>query len=83
MAHQLTRHRIAGGFRRPVSVAAKSGGLAGLVRNEIGVIRYPDGRRYAAAVFTRSRPGADEAAVNAAIGAAAAEAVATLRAAGV
>ena len=83
MAHQLTRHRIAAGFRRPVSVAAKSGGLAGLVRNEIGVIRYPDGSRYAAAVFTRSRPGADEAAVNAAIGAAAAEAVATLRTAGV
>lgn len=79
MAQQLTRHRIASGFRSPVRVAAKSGGLVGVVRNEIGVISYPDGRRYAAAVFTRSRPGSDEAAINAAIGAATARAVAALR----
>jgi beta-lactamase class A len=79
MARQLTRHRIASGFRLPVQVAAKSGGLLGVVRNEIGVISYPDGRRYAAAVFTRSRPGSDEAAINAAIGTAAARAVAVLR----
>ncbi|SEG86199.1 beta-lactamase class A [Actinacidiphila yanglinensis] len=82
MARQLTRHRLAAGFRRPVAVAAKSGSLLGVVRNEIGVITHPDGRRYAAAVFTRSRPGADDAAVNAAIGTAAARAVAALRAAG-
>jgi beta-lactamase class A len=80
MAGQLTRHRIASGFRPPVRVAAKSGGLAGVVRNEVGVMAYPDGRRYAAAVFTRSRPGSDEAAINAAIGAAAARAVSALRA---
>jgi beta-lactamase class A len=80
MARQLTRHRIASGFRPPVRVAAKSGGLAGVVRNEVGVIAYPDGRRYAAAVFTRSRPGSDEAPINAAIGAAAARAVSALRA---
>ncbi|MDX6351464.1 MAG: beta-lactamase class [Streptomyces sp.] len=61
-------------------MAAKSGGLAGVVRNEVGVIAYPDGRRYAAAVFTRSRPGSDEAPINAAIGAAAARAVSALRA---
>ncbi|WP_459184983.1 hypothetical protein [Streptomyces sp.] len=51
-----------------------------MVRNEVGVIAYPDGRRYAAAVFTRSRPGSDEAPINAAIGAAAARAVSALRA---
>jgi beta-lactamase class A len=79
MARQLTRHRIASGFRPPVRLAATSGGLAGVVRNEVGVISYPDGRRYAAAVFTRSRPGSDDAAINAAIGAAAARAVAALR----
>jgi beta-lactamase class A len=79
MARQLTRHRLASGFRPPVRVAAKSGGLAGVVRNEVGVISYPDGRRYAAAVFTRSRPGSDDEAINAAIGAAAARAVAVLR----
>ncbi|MEU9464259.1 serine hydrolase [Streptomyces sp. NPDC048312] len=59
MARQLTRHRIASGFRRPVQVAAKCGSLVGVVRNEIGVISCPDGRRYAAAVFTRSRQGSD------------------------
>jgi Beta-lactamase enzyme family len=63
MARQLTRHRIASGFRPPVKVAAKSGGLLGIVRNEIGVISYPDGRQYAAAVFTRSQPGSDDAAI--------------------
>ncbi|MCT2548206.1 class A beta-lactamase-related serine hydrolase [Streptomyces atratus] len=79
MARQLTRHRIASGFRRPVQVAAKSGSLVGVVRNEIGVISCPDGRRYAAAVFTRSRPGSDDVAISAAIGTATARAVAALR----
>jgi beta-lactamase class A len=79
MGRQLTRHRIASGFRPPVQVAAKSGSLLGVVRNEIGVISYPDGRRYAAAVFTRSRPGSDEVSINAAIGTATARAVAALR----
>ena len=79
MARQLTRHRIASGFRRPVQVAAKSGSLVGVVRNEIGVISCPDGRRYAAAVFTRSRPGSDDVAISAAIGTATARAVAAFR----
>ncbi len=79
MARQLTRHRLASGFRSPVRVAAKSGGLVGVVRNEVGVISYPDGRRYAAAVFTRCAPGSDEFAINTAIGTAAARAVAALR----
>jgi beta-lactamase class A len=82
MARQLTRHRIASGFRLPVRVAAKSGSLVGVIRNEIGVISYPDGRRYAAAVFTRSRPGSDDAAISRAIGAVTAQAVTALREAG-
>ncbi|MGC0423415.1 beta-lactamase class A [Embleya sp. AB8] len=79
MARQLTRHRIAAGFRPPVRVAAKSGSLVGVIRNEIGVITHPDGTHHAAAIFTRSRPGADEAAINRAIATAAATAVDTLR----
>ncbi|MFJ9928707.1 serine hydrolase [Streptomyces misionensis] len=65
MARQLTRHRIASAFRTPVR-AAKSGGLAGIVRNEVGIVSFPGGRRYAAAVLTTSRPGSDDAAGNAA-----------------
>jgi beta-lactamase class A len=34
-------------------VAAKSGGLLGIVRNEAGVVTFPDGAAYAVAVFTR------------------------------
>ncbi|MGW4378760.1 serine hydrolase [Kitasatospora sp. NPDC004531] len=79
MASQLTRHRIASGFRPPVRVAAKSGGLLRVVRNEIGVVSFPDGRQYAAAVFTRSRPDTDDAAIDRAIGEAARQAVAALR----
>ncbi|MER6944451.1 serine hydrolase [Nonomuraea sp. NPDC000554] len=79
MARQLTRHRLASGFRPPAQMASKSGSLLGVVRNEVGVITYPDGQRYAATVFTRTRRDSDEAAINAAIGAAAARAVAVLR----
>ncbi len=79
MGRQLTRDRIAAGFRPPVSVAAKSGGLVGVVRNEIGVVSCPGGERYAVSVFTRTAPGAAQAAVNACLGAAAARAVALLR----
>jgi beta-lactamase class A len=35
-------------------LAAKSGGLFGRVRNEIAVITYPDGSRYAATIFTHA-----------------------------
>ncbi|TWV33871.1 serine hydrolase [Streptomyces misionensis] len=76
-ARQLTRHRIASAFRTPVRVAAESGGPAGIVRNEVGVVSFPDGRRYAAAVFTRSRPGSDDAAADAAVGAVTARAIAS------
>ncbi|MGI8522288.1 MAG: serine hydrolase [Nocardioides sp.] len=57
MARQLTRHRIVSGFGSDVAVAAKSGGLLGVVRNEVGVVTLPTGEQYAIAVFTRSRPG--------------------------
>jgi beta-lactamase class A len=56
MHQQLTRHRIASGFGPDVRVAAKSGGLMGVVRNEAGVVTFPDGHAYAVAVFTRSDP---------------------------
>lgn len=81
LSQQLTRHRIAAGFPPGVSVAAKSGGLMGVVRNEVGVVRLPDGTSYAVAVFTRSDPSrrADARLVDAAIGAAAAHAVDVLR----
>ncbi|MER5637040.1 serine hydrolase [Kitasatospora sp. NPDC002227] len=78
LSQQLTKHRIASGFRLPARVAAKSGGLFGVIRNEVGVVSYPDGRRYAAAVFTRSPLLADDAAINRAIGTATALAVAEL-----
>jgi beta-lactamase class A len=54
--------------------------LLGVVRNEIGVITMPDGRRYAAAVFTHSDQAQDnEHEIDAVIGAAAARAVEHLR----
>lgn len=37
-----------------MKVAAKSGSLLGVVRNEIAVAECPDGGRYAVAVFTRA-----------------------------
>lgn len=52
MARQADWHRIASGFDDDVRVAAKSGTLPGL-RNEVAVAEYPDGSRYAIAVFTR------------------------------
>ncbi|MFI6596710.1 serine hydrolase [Nonomuraea sp. NPDC050536] len=76
MAQQVTRHRLAMGFGRDARVSAKSGSLFGVVRNEVGVVELPGGRRYAAAVFTSARePYADENAINSAIGEAAALAV--------
>lgn len=56
MARQLTRQRIASGFDSNVRIAAKSGGLLGVVRNEAGVVTFPDGNAYAVAVFTRNNP---------------------------
>lgn len=83
MGCQLTKHRLAAGFPAPARVSAKSGGLAGVVRNEIGVVEYPDGTGYAVAVFTRPRgSAATEVGASAVIGATAARAVGTLRGTG-
>lgn len=61
-------------------LAAKSGGLFGRIRNEIGVVTDRDGQPYAVAVFTRAhRPFAGTAEINAAIGRTARLAVEFLR----
>lgn len=51
MGRQANWHRFGAAFPDGVEVAAKTGTLA-CVRNEVGVLTYPDGHRYAAAVFT-------------------------------
>jgi beta-lactamase class A len=54
MGLQVWPHRLAAGFPfDDVHVAGKTGSLPTL-RNEIGVVEYPDGGRYAVAVFTRT-----------------------------
>jgi beta-lactamase class A len=51
---QVWPHRLAAGFPYDdVAVSGKTGTLP-TIRNEIGVVEYPDGGRYAVAVFTRS-----------------------------
>ncbi|MEE1756384.1 serine hydrolase [Streptomyces sp. SP18CS02] len=66
MARQVFRHRLVSGFPDEASVAAKTGTLPGL-HIEAGVVTYPDGGRYAVAVFARtpdlatSRTGTDAA----------------------
>lgn len=53
MERQLARNRIASGFSASAKVAAKSGALMGVVRNEAGVVVLPDGSAFAVAIFTR------------------------------
>jgi beta-lactamase class A len=53
MSNQLVRTRIASGFDSSVTVAAKSGALLKVVRNEVGVVSFLDGSAFAVAVFTR------------------------------
>lgn len=79
MARQIWPHRISAGFGPDASIAAKTGTLPA-VRNEAGVVSFPDGRRFAVAVFTRA-DSLDERqpAVDAAIGGAARLAVDHLR----
>lgn len=83
MGQQVTTHRLASGFPGTgFQVAGKTGSLPG-VRNEAGVVTYPDGRRYVAAVFTTAHSLALHLpAVDGAIGAAARAAVDHLRAPG-
>lgn len=80
MSRQENTQRLASGFPDEVAVAGKTGTLP-TVRNEAGVVTYPDGRAYAISIFTRTESLADRNAVlDAAIGKAAAIAVAALRA---
>lgn len=79
MAQQIWPHRISSGFDSEARIAAKTGTLPA-VRNEAGVVSFPDGGRYAVAVFTRAFSLADrQPAVDAAIGKAARLAVDHLR----
>lgn len=81
MARQLTRDRIASAFAAPASVAAKSGGLLGVVRNEAAVVTFPGGDAYAVAVFTRRRADSrvDPGTVNRTIGEIARDLISRLR----
>ncbi|WP_310737971.1 MULTISPECIES: serine hydrolase [unclassified Microbispora] len=80
MALQVWPHRLASGFPfDDVAVSGKTGTLPTL-RNEVGVVEYPDGGRYAVAVFTRSLSTAqNQPRADAAIGAAARIAIDQLR----
>jgi beta-lactamase class A len=80
MASQVNTQRIASGFGDRVTVAGKTGTIP-FVRNEAGVISYPDGRQFAVAIFTRSDSLADRnPALDAVMGQAARRAVDCLRA---
>jgi beta-lactamase class A len=83
MAQQLFAHRLAAGFdMKGVAVAGKTGTLPS-IRNEAGVVTYPDGRGYVAAIFTRADSLAPRLPrIDAAIGAAARLAIEHLRASG-
>ncbi|MGA8256798.1 MAG: serine hydrolase, partial [Nocardioides sp.] len=52
---QVWPHRLASGFadNDKVRTSGKTGTLP-TIRNEVGVVEYPDGGRYAVAVFTRA-----------------------------
>src|SRR5690606_21659617 len=51
---QVWPHRLRSGFPYDdVQVSGKTGTLPS-VRNEVGVVEYPDGGRYAVGVFTRA-----------------------------
>jgi beta-lactamase class A len=80
MGRQVWPHRLASGFGEEVKVSGKTGTLWG-VRNEAGVVEYPDGARYAVGVFLRTAHlGLRHPAADAAIGRAARAAVDRLRA---
>lgn len=80
MSRQVFRTRLPSGFPPDVRVTAKTGTLPGL-HIEAGVAEYPDGGRYAMAVFARTRRLATHRIdVDLAMGAAARAAVESLRA---
>jgi beta-lactamase class A len=68
MARQVGRDRIARGFADDSRVAAKSGSLFRVWRNEVGVVTRPDGRSAAVAVLLHTPAGdVDDRTVNDAI----------------
>lgn len=86
------RVRAAAGQQRPkrlelgfdadagVTVATKGGTIPGIINNDIGVVTFPDRRRYAAGVYTRAQTAfAGEQAAQHTIGALAATAIHSLR----
>jgi beta-lactamase class A len=81
LAQQVWPHRLASGFPEDdVLTAGKTGTLPRL-RNEVGLVSYPDGGRYAVACFTWAHAGAvKNPAADAVIGRAARLAVDALRA---
>ncbi|MFJ4650287.1 serine hydrolase [Nocardia sp. NPDC088792] len=79
MHQQIWPHRISSGFGDEVMIGAKTGTLP-YIRNEAGVLTFPDEKRYAVAVFTVADTPAHRApAIDAAIGEAARLAVSALR----
>lgn len=80
LRQQVWPHRMASGFPEDdVATAGKTGTLA-TVRNEVGVVTYPDGESYAIAVFTTAAvSAAKHPAADAVIGTAARIAVDELR----
>ena len=54
LALQAWRDRLSSGFPDEVLVAGKTGTLPA-IRNEVGVVQYPDGKRYAVSVFTKAQ----------------------------
>ncbi|MFI6320369.1 serine hydrolase [Nonomuraea sp. NPDC050556] len=77
---QVWPHRLSSGFPYDdVAVSGKTGSLP-TIRNEAGVVEYPDGRSYAVAVYTRAfSPALNQPRVDAVIGTAARMAVDHLR----
>lgn len=54
MGQQKLTRKIATGFAADMRIAAKSGTVPGLISNDIGVVTYPDGHRYAIAILTQA-----------------------------
>jgi beta-lactamase class A len=87
MGNQRLTRKIATGFAANVSVTTKSGTVTtgsstvpGAISNDVGTVTYPDGQRYAVAVFTRElAPHTDPDDASRVIGAAARMAVEHLR----
>jgi beta-lactamase class A len=82
LLQQVWPHRLASGFPEDDVLTGGKTGTLPRVRNEVGVVTYPDGARYAVACFTWAHEGtAKNPGADAAIGRAARVAVDALRSA--